>query len=100
MTTTAHPKRHEKKRPQKPPSSDDLWLDELHTGCAKAIARWLKSSIDLERPIKTLTLAELKRMAGAFEAEWIKMTGERLIKEKPPLTDEEKQAYAELLLGA
>ena len=90
--------RWKKKRPRVPPSDDDLWLDELHTRCGKAAARWLKVVVNIERPIKSLTLAELKNLASAIEGEWVKSVAERLQSEKPPFTDEEKEAYA-LLLG-
>ncbi len=100
MTSPARSRngRREKKKPKLPPSDDDLWLDELHTRCGKAAARGLKGTVNIERPIKSLTLAELKNLASAIEGEWVKSVAERLQSEKPPFTDEEKEAYA-LLLG-
>lgn len=88
----------EKKKPKLPPSDDDMWLDELHTRCAKAAAHWLKHTVNIERPIKSLTLAEFKNLAAVVEGAWIQAVAERLAREPKTFTDEEKDAYA-LLLG-
>lgn len=90
--------RRRDKKPKIPPSEDDLWLAELHGRMAKAAAKWLKATVNIDRPIKSLTLAELKSMCGAVEAEWLKSVAER-ISNDPTLWDEtEKDTYA-LLLG-
>lgn len=95
-----HNGRYEKKPPKLPPSEDDVWLAELHTACARAAARWLKAAVNIDRPIKSLTLVELKGLAGAVEGEWLKKVAARLAGPVPAMTEEEKASYARLLIGA
>jgi hypothetical protein len=59
----------------------------------------LKASINIERPVKSLTLAELKSLVGAIEAEWIRAVWERMGKAPPAFNEAEMNAYAALLLG-
>jgi hypothetical protein len=53
-----------RKPPQKfAPTVDDVWAAETNEKCARAIATWLKGTVNTARPINTLKLEELKAMA-------------------------------------
>jgi hypothetical protein len=71
----------------------------LHTECGKAMAQWLKAGVNLERQVKTLSIVEFRGMAAACEATWIKMVLARMKATDAPLTEDERSAYARLLMG-
>jgi hypothetical protein len=53
-----------KQRSEKAPSEDDVWLAATNEKCARAMARWLKGTINIRRTIDSLTLEEMKALAG------------------------------------
>lgn len=57
--------------------SDDEFLDYLRSECAKAIADWLKT-INVQRPIVSLTRHEMQGMAEAASGRWIQLVSERI----------------------
>jgi hypothetical protein len=81
------------------PSEDDLWLQLLHEEVGKAMAQHLKRAVNLERQIKSLSLADLRGLAAAAEAAWIQLVVKRLASERAPVSDKERQAYTALLMG-
>lgn len=75
-----HPAPRRRRKPvaeHKPQSEDDLWLDQLHMRCAKAMVRHLSAATNLLRPIKSLTSLEMKALAAACMTEWIIAVSER-----------------------
>jgi hypothetical protein len=92
-------RRNKKPVPPKPPSNDDLFADELREAVARSIARALKASVNLERPIRTLTLAEMKVLAEAATSTWIVLASKRIAEcEELELTDEEADRLSYLLM--
>jgi hypothetical protein len=79
----------------RPPTADDLWLDELREGCARAMATYLKEGTNTQRPIRSLTLAEMKNLAEACTAKWIVMVSKKIAEDRAAV----KPEYANLLLG-
>lgn len=59
-------------------SREDVWLDYLRNECAKAIADYLKQSVNLQRPIASLSRAEMHGMAEAATSRWIVGVSERI----------------------
>lgn len=59
------------------PSIDDIWCDETRRECAQAIARWLKGSVNTQRQICQLSMAELECMAEAATSAWIVAASQR-----------------------
>lgn len=59
-------------------SGEDVWLYSLRDQCARAIAEYLKQSVNLQRPIASLSKAEMHGMAEAATARWIKIVSERI----------------------
>ena len=82
-----------------PPSEDDVWLDMLHTEVGKAIAQWLQAGVNLDRQIKSLSLAELKGCAAAAESKWLQLVVARLASANMPLSEKEADAYRAQLFG-
>jgi hypothetical protein len=81
-------------------SSDDLWLDELRTRCAKAGARYLKAAINIQRPVCSLTMPELQGLAEAVTAEWIVAVTEKLNDADDPASSmPSREYYRGLLFG-
>jgi hypothetical protein len=85
-----------KSAPPKPQSHDDLWLQQLHVNCAKAMTCWLKSAVNIERQIKTLTLPEFAALAAACEAEWIRYVSLRLL--AGDMSETDRKTYSTLLM--
>lgn len=59
-------------------SAEDVWLYALRDQCARAIAEYLKESVNLQRPIASLSKAEMHGMAQAATSRWIKAVSERI----------------------
>lgn len=53
------PKPREPKFQPREPSPSDVWQAETNEKCARAIAGWLKHTVNVARPINTLKLPEL-----------------------------------------
>lgn len=87
-------KRHEKPLPPRPPSPSDVWEKATLEKCARAIAHWLKGSVNTKRPINTLKLPELEAMAQNVLSTWIVEMSQRV--ETAP-TKEEKDRIAAIL---
>lgn len=80
----------------RPPNEDDAFVDALRESCARAMATWLKNSVNTQRPINTLKLPEMMELAEACTAHWIVEVSKRIA------TDEmspKVQEYRNLLLG-
>ena len=61
----------------RPRSVDDLWLDELRADCAKAMVKYLKAGVNIQKPIGSLSQRELEGLAEACMARWIVRVSER-----------------------
>jgi hypothetical protein len=61
----------------RPRSTDDLWLDELRADCAKAMVKYLKAGVNIQKPIGSLSQRELEGLAEACNAHWIRRVTER-----------------------
>lgn len=64
-------------------SPDDKWCDMVREECAKAIVAWMRGTINVKRPINTLTLAEMKCMAEAVIARYIVLESQRATDQEP-----------------
>ena len=73
----------------------DRWADHVRAECAKAVGEWLEASVRLERPIRSLTSAELQNIAEAATSRWIVLASRR-IAEGPDAS--ESQRLSTLLL--
>lgn len=80
----------------RPPNPDDPFADALREGCARAMATWLKESINTQRPINTLKLPEMIALAEACTAHWIVEVSKHIAEEE--MTPTVRQ-YTNLLLG-
>lgn len=71
--------RERKEKPPKyVPTPDDEWRAKRMESCAKAGAQWLKGSVNLMRPISSLTLPELTALAQNITDRWIVVTSHRI----------------------
>lgn len=52
------------------PSADDKRLEHLRIATAKSLAGWLKSNLNLQRPIVSLTGDEMRAMAEHCASAW------------------------------
>lgn len=52
------------------PTVDDRWCARSYESAARAIARWLKGSVNTQRPINSLKLPELVIIAQAAIHDW------------------------------
>lgn len=89
----------DKQKPEtrpRPPNPDDQWVDMLRESCARAMATWLKNSVNTLRPINTLTLPEMMGLAEACTSHWIVETSKKIASEDLSPTLRE---YRNLLLG-
>lgn len=78
------------------PNEDDQFVDALRESCARAIATWLKRSVNTDRAIRSLTLQEMMGAAEACTAHWIVEVSKRITaNEMTPKLRE----YENLLLG-
>lgn len=79
------------------PNPDDAWVDALRESCARATAVCLKQAVNVDRPIRSLTLVEMMGLAEACTAHWIVEVSKRLAEEdlSPTL-----RKYQNLLMGS
>ena len=61
----------------------DEWADAAYEACAKAAAQWLKESVNVQRPICTLKLPEMKALAQAIIHKWQVIESERPCEGEP-----------------
>jgi hypothetical protein len=66
---------------------DNIWFDDCDKAVAKAMAAWLQQSINIARPIKSLTGSELTRLARHTVDTWIAMQSRRAAEQKPYAKD-------------
>jgi hypothetical protein len=87
-------RRREKKELPKPPTLADKWADMARRECAKGLVGWMKKSMDLRRPMNTLTKPEAENMAHAVISTWIVLASKR-----PAWDDSEEAQSTAALLG-
>lgn len=78
-------------------SEDDQFLDHLTLECAKALAKWFKEALNVQRPIISLTKTEMLGAATAVTSEWIKVVSKR--KAEGRLDCAKAVEYDALLMG-
>ena len=88
-------RRRKKKLKPRPPNVDDLWAERVREECAKAMARWMRETINVKRPIESLKLEEMKNLAEACNSAWIVAQSKR-IAEQPE--SDEALVYGALLV--
>lgn len=81
---------------ERPPNPDDEWVDALRESCARTMATHLKESLNVLRPINSMTLPEMMGLAEACTAHWIVEVSKRVAKEE--LSPTERQ-FKNLLYG-
>jgi hypothetical protein len=64
-------------------AAQTAWEDERRELCAKAVAQHLKQAVNLQRPIASLSRAELIGVAFAATSEFIRVTSARLAAPSP-----------------
>lgn len=74
----------------------DVWSDHVRAECAKAVGEWLEGSVRLDRPIRSLTVAELQNIAETATSRWIVLASQRIANDP---NDSESQKLSKLLLG-
>ena len=62
---------------ERPPSADDRWMAETDEECAKAMAQWLKQTINIRRSISSMNIREMKCLAAVAVNTWIVAIGRR-----------------------
>ena len=67
--------------------SDDEWQAFTNLEAAKAIGAWLEGRGNLDRPIRSLSMRDLERMADAALTRWIVVNAYRLKHAPTPQTD-------------
>jgi hypothetical protein len=72
----------------------DVWADQTSETVARAMAAWLKGSVNTQRPINTLKLEEMKLLARVATDAWITEASWRI--ESTP-SEEEKLRLRSLL---
>lgn len=80
----------------RPPNPDDAFVDALRESCARAMGRHLKAALNIQRPINTITKAEMCALAEACTAHWIVEVSKRIAVEDLSPTLRE---YKNLLLA-
>ena len=58
-------------------TADDEWCAMAYESAARAVAKWLKGSVNTQRPINSLKLPELVNLAQAAIHDWIVKGSER-----------------------
>lgn len=71
-------KRRTEKRPQRVPTLDDKWLKEIRAACAREMIAWLKGTINTQRAIRSLSMAEMECLAACATDRWIVLAASRL----------------------
>lgn len=60
-----------------PPTLDDLWDQMARTAAAKAVASWLKGSVNIQRPIQSLSLTEMQSIAQEAISTYLLLASQR-----------------------
>lgn len=69
--------RHEKLPPPRSVTPADMWREATAGKCAQAAIDWLKSSVNLDRKIRSLKREEFERLAVHITSTWIVLASER-----------------------
>lgn len=59
-----------KREPLRPPSPEDQWRDAAVAEIAKEMGQWLKATLNIDRPIRSMKLAEMKPLAEVAISGW------------------------------
>lgn len=62
---------------------DDEWFAECDKHVAKAMAEWLKETINAKRAINTLTMKEMTTLARVATDTWLVLQSRRAAEQKP-----------------
>lgn len=62
---------------------DDAWFAGCDREVAKAMAHWLKETINVKRPINSLTSVELVTLARVAVDTWITLQSRRPVEQAP-----------------
>jgi hypothetical protein len=85
------------RRPKSPPparvTADDEFANTLREECARAGAKWLKESVNIQRPIGTLKLPEMCGLAEAITARWIVLVSQRAAAPEVTESDRDRAAF-------
>jgi hypothetical protein len=68
-------------------TSDNIWFDDCDKAVAKAMAQWLQQTVNIKRPIQSLTSKELVPLARHTVDTWIAMQSRRAAEQKPYAKD-------------
>lgn len=79
--------------------TDNEWLDYLRAECAKAVAEHLQKAVNINRPICSLSRAEMLGIAEAATARWIVLVSQRTTEPQGELTEIMKEQIAMLMAG-
>jgi ketosteroid isomerase-like protein len=71
-------RRRKKKTADKPRTADDAWADMVRETVARAMAKHLRDDVNVMRPINSLTLPELMKVAETATATWIGLAAQRI----------------------
>lgn len=82
-------RRDKKELLSRPFTPSDEWAAGVRRECAKAIVVWLKSSLNLDRSIRSLTLPEVENIAEAATSTWIVHASKRIDVPEPTLSDDQ-----------
>jgi hypothetical protein len=66
---------------------DNIWFDDCDKAVAKAMAQWLQQTVNIKRPIQSLTNKELVPLARHTVDTWIAMQSRRAAEQKPYAKD-------------
>lgn len=88
-------KREKTKPAPRPVDPADVWQEAVAGKAAKAMAAWMKGSVHLSRPLRTLTMPEMKTLAITAIHTWIVEASNRAGQKIDP--DERNKLYK--LLG-
>ena len=76
-------------------SEDDEFASHLREQCAAAAIEWLKKSVNLDRPIRSLKMPEFLSLAEAVTARWIVVASEKIAED--PQSPEAKKVASILM---
>ncbi len=71
------------------------WLDETNNKAARAMAGWLKAALDLNRPIASMSLLEMKALAHIART----IYEDAMLQRRRPAQTPEEEAQLDLWLG-
>lgn len=71
-------------------TEDDIFWRETNELCARAAGKWLKETINIQRPIASIKLPEMTALVGCILSTWIVAVAAR--RNLPSKTEAETQA--------